>query len=619
MPSSFFGLDIASSGMSTYNAWLNTTAHNIANVKTTGYSKQTVNQQAKEAISLGTSWGMIGSGVDAISIESQRDIYYDNKYRLSNTQYGKYDTLNYYMDSIENYLWAKTSDSGAITNSMDLFFESLSSLTEHVSDPTKRTQTVGYANALVGYIQEAATSLKETQKDINSRIADTVDKINAYASEIASLTRQINTLEVYGASANDLRDQRATIVDNLSQLVGVEVVEKPAAEGKGINQFIVTIGSAVLVDTYDYNTIFYETRDTYNAMNDVTDLYDLRWSTGQDFGIHDTDLGGELQALFQLRDGNNGEVFEGKATGAEGDTVLKVTDVNELGNSIFKLQIPSEKGILTVDHIEYEYEYFECEIDENGEYNYTFYLTKPLGKDFDGADMNVSDAVDFRGIPYYMAQLDEFVRTFSNAFNEVQTSGYDSYGELGNQLFIGLDTATGIQMNFDGTKEIENAQANGGYKFSSKGTGTVDARGYMESSYYRLTALNTCIDSEILKDGKLLACSGQENGGISNGENLAKLSALGSDVTMFRQGQPGSFLQVMISSLGVDGEKIKANAENAENIKNAVDERRMSKSGVDEDEEGQNLIICQNLLNYQYKVLSVMNEVLDKLINETAI
>ena len=45
----------------------------------------------------------------------------------------------------------------------------------------------------------------------------------------------------------------------------------------------------------------------------------------------------------------------------------------------------------------------------------------------------------------------------------------------------------------------------------------------------------------------------------------------------------------------------------------------MSKSGVDEDEEGQNMIIFQNLLHYQYRVLSIMNEVLNKLINETAI
>ena len=65
MPSTFFGLNIAVSGMSTYNAGLTTTGHNISNVKTKGYSRQTVEQLAREAVSLRTSYGMLGAGVDA--------------------------------------------------------------------------------------------------------------------------------------------------------------------------------------------------------------------------------------------------------------------------------------------------------------------------------------------------------------------------------------------------------------------------------------------------------------------------------------------------------------------------------------------------------------------------
>ena len=80
-----------------------------------------------------------------------------------------------------------------------------------------------------------------------------------------------------------------------------------------------------------------------------------------------------------------------------------------------------------------------------------------------------------------------------------------------------------------------------------------------------------------------------------------------------------SFLKVLTATVGVDSQKVITASKNAENIKNSVDNRRLSKAGVDEDEEAQNLIMCQNLLNYQYKVLSVMNEVLDKLINGTAV
>lgn len=619
MPSTFFGLNIASTGMSTYHAWLNTTGHNVANVKTPGYTRQYVNQQAKEAISLGTSWGMMGSGVEAVSILSQRDVYYDNKYRMSNTQLGQHSTLNYYMHGLATHLWATDENSEAITNSFNDFFTTISSLTKNTPSSTERTQLVGYAGTLMGSIKEAADALKDMQKDVNDQIASTVDMINAYGTEIAYITRQINTLEIDGARANDLRDQRAALLDELSELVDVQVKEVPPAEGKGITQFIVSVGSAVLVDTFDSNTILYKARDTFNCMNDITNLYDLTWSNGQDFGIHDTDLGGKLQALFQMRDGNNGEVFSGKATGAQGSTVLTVTDPNDLGNSIFKLDIPAEDGVLTVDHSVYEYDYFECEVGQDGKYTYTFHLKKPLGKGFSGDNMHVGDPVDFRGIPYYMSQLNEYVRTFSNAFNEVQTSGYDLYGNKGNQLFIGKDTAVGAEMRFDGTRAMEDAMANGGYRFSSLSGGVVNSDGYLYTSYYRLTALNTCADSAISKDGRLLACSDQPNGGESNSENLKKMSELGSDGTMFRVGEPGEFLHVMISTLGVDGRKIEGAEQNAKNIRDAVEQRRMSKAGVDEDEEGQNLIICQNLLNYQYKVLSVMNEVLNKLINETAI
>ena len=618
MPSSFFGINIARSGMNTYNALLNTTGHNVANVDTKGYSKQVVKQSATQAISLGTSYGMIGSGVEATDVLSERDAYYDEKYRLSNTSYGKYETLSYYMQSIEDYLYAKDSNSGGISNSLDGFFKSLTSLTTDVSNTTIRTQAAGYAETLTQYIQEAAYNLQVLQQDVNSEIANTVDSINSYAEQIASLTKQINTLEVYGTRANDLRDQRATLIDDLSELVSVDVVEKEPAEGKGAVQYIVSINDAVLVDTYDYNRLEYKAKDTYSSMNDIDNLYDLKWSTGQSFGIHDTGLGGKLEALFKLRDGNNGEVFTGAANGSAGDKTLKITDVNELGSSLFKLDIPPADGVIIVNNSRYEYESFDVTVDADGKYSYEFHLKEKLGTDIDGTKAQISESVDYRGIPYYMSQLNEFVRTFSSRFNQVQTSGYDMNGNQGVQMFLGTDKASGVEMNFD-------SEVSAGFTFSSilprdAAGNLITTNGYVQTSYYNLTALNTNINKAILDDGKLIACSGSsEEGVVEDGKNLANMLALESDKTMFRQGQPASFLQALVSTAGVDTEKVKTGAENAENIRAAVDQRRLSKAGVDEDEEAQNLIVCQNLLTYQYKVLSVMNEVLDKLINGTAV
>ncbi len=644
MASTFFGLNIARSGMSTYNAWLNTTGHNIANVKTPGYSRQVVNQSATIPISYKTSYGMTGSGVEAVSITSERDVYYDAKYRKTNSVYGKYETQVYYMNSIEDYFYARDDTSGAMTNSLDKFFDLLKGIrTDKISDATARTEAIGYADTLAYHIREAANSLQDMQKDINSEIGATAERINSYAEQITYLNKQISTIEVDGTRANDLRDQRAYLLDQLSELVDIDVVEKAPVGSKGHEQFIVTVGSAVLVDTFDFNTLQYEVIDTTAHQNDVSNLYNLKWSNGQDFGIHETGIGGKMQALFEMRDGNNKEVFKGDVTNATacvldpvtGDITtpakLEVTGTNEIANSLFKLDIPEKNGVIQLGNSRYEYDSFEVEttVDANGNsiYKYVFSLKGKL--DTNTAtninaqlpkSMQIGDTIDFRGIPYYMSQLNEFVRKFSYEFNKVQVEGYDLNGNLGEEMFLGTNKATGEEMRFDtdAMHLLEDPRYGNlnGYKFSSAGP-TVSG-GEKIYSYYSLTALNTAINSDMVGNGSLLACSDQQ-GEVSNSGNLEKMLHLEYDKTMFHQGEPASFLRVVTTTAGVDSQKVSSAADNAENIRDAIDLRRLSKAGVDEDEEGQNLIICQNLLHYQYKVLSVMNEVLDKLINGTAV
>ena len=234
MPSTFFGLNIATSGMNTYNAGLNTTAHNISNRNTKGYTRQTVEQQAKNPLSLGTSYGMLGTGVTATDIVSSRDVYYDYKYRKSNSVYSKYDTLNHYLENIQNYLYSKDSESGGITNALDEFFKTISQQTTDASDTTMRRQVSGAADTLMSFVRETANNLQTAQKEINTQIKSTIDKINTYAKQIAALNKQINTLEVNGGTANDLRDQRAKAVDELSALVDVEVVTDSPKDGNGV-------------------------------------------------------------------------------------------------------------------------------------------------------------------------------------------------------------------------------------------------------------------------------------------------------------------------------------------------------------------------------------------------
>ncbi len=650
--------------MSTYYARMNTAAHNISNAKTEGYSRQEVLQQAKDALSLNSSYGMVGAGVIATDIVNSRDIYYDYKYRKSNAVFNRYETLDHYMENISDYLYTKDSEAGGITNALNDFFAVVSQQTTDAADTTIRQEIAGKADSLMSFIREAADNLQKSQKEINTSIKSTVDQINSCAQQIAALNQQINTLEVYGGTANDLRDQRAAVLDELSALVDVEVVNDTPEEGHGVEEFLVFIGGGVLVDTYNFNQLLIAPRETRDVQTDCEGLYDIEWSNGQDFNIRSTILGGQLQALFELRDGNNAENFRATLTEYEmgsgeddpGKITLKASPDDPFCSSnawdLSRLNIPESDGVLNIYDYEYQYDSFEVSVSADGTYTYTFTLKEPmdsgeaahldLAMDMGKTSSTVGDIVDFRGIPYYMSQLNEFVRTFSAHFNMVQNGGYDLYDEKGCDVFdFSPNAGDGIhnmtELLYDSTERCfyRNGVALQGLEgedvvFTFQSTAPVVIEDDLESqgdeeeegepiptySYYSMTALNVKVSENVMGDVKKLALSMKENDGVASYENLTRMSALREDDSMFKQGIPTDFLAIMVASVGVDGARVEDCAANSENILNAVENRRLSKSGVDEDEEGQDMIELQQLLNVQYRVISVMNEVLNKMINE---
>lgn len=92
MPSQFFGLNIAYSALLSSNAALNTTANNIANEETKGYSKQVVTTQASDALRTFAKYGCAGAGVDTLAVERLRNQYYDVRFWNNNSNLGEFKT-----------------------------------------------------------------------------------------------------------------------------------------------------------------------------------------------------------------------------------------------------------------------------------------------------------------------------------------------------------------------------------------------------------------------------------------------------------------------------------------------------------------------------------------------
>ena len=639
MPSQFFGLNIAYTGLLASNAAMNTTSNNIANVQTEGYSRQQVTQQASNALRVFQTYGCAGAGVETLAIERIRDEFYDGRFWDNNAQLGEYDMKQYYMQQLETYFDDDGKSTGFKTIFDQLMITGMQALLKDPNSATAKSQFVGYAGALTEYFNGMAGNLEKVQKDINQEIKLKVDQINSLAGEIASLNKQINTIELAGTKANELRDRRTLLIDELSKIVDVEVKETPIIDANnenretGANRYMVKIaGGQMLVDGSDYNGLECVARTSYEKVNqtDIDGLYEVYWADGQKFNLYNASMGGDLAGLIQMRDGNNGENFTGQVTatgttttadGKTHDTVtVKVTKAYL--QDLNKCNLSDQGGVIDLGNQEFYYDSWEytCEYDANGNptYTYTFTLSdsekNPRGitNDRVGKKAEIGTDLSYQGIPYYMNQMNEWIRTFSQKFNDILTSGYSGNGDPGVKMFTGNKATGGEQFLLDDAAKRYDKQE----KKNSKVTVKVN-----DDSYYRLTAENFDILDAMEQDPSLMANRKNASDGVEQNDLLNDLKNLATDKSKmsFRGCNASEFLQCILSDVALNASRANTFYASFKDISNTIDNQRISISGVDEDEEAVNLVKYQNGYNLASKMIQTLTEIYDRLILETGV
>ena len=640
MPSQFFGLNIAYTGLLASNAAMNTTSNNIANVQTEGYSRQQVTQQASNALRVFQTYGCAGAGVETLAIERVRDEFYDGRFWDNNAQLGEYDMKQYYMQQLETYFNDDGKSTGFKTIFDQLMVTGMQALLKDPSSDTAKSQFVGYAGALTEYFNGMAGNLEKVQKDINQEIKLKVDEINSIAGEVATLNKQINTIELTGVKANELRDRRTLLIDELSKIVDVQVKETPIIDANnenretGANRYMVKIaGGQMLVDGSDYNGLECVARTSYEKVNqtDIDGLYEVYWADGQKFNLYNASMGGDLAGLIQMRDGNNGENFTGQVTatgttttadGKTHDTVtVKVTKAYL--QDLNKCNLSDQGGILDLGNQEFYYDSWEytCEYDANGKatYTYTFTLSdsekNPRGitNDRVGKKAEIGTDLSYQGIPYYMNQMNEWIRTFSQKFNDILTSGYSGNGDPGVKMFTGNQATSAEQFQLDdAAKRYDKQDKKAGNKMTVK---------VNDDSYYRLTAKNFDILEAIEQDPGLMANRKDAADGVEQNDLLNDLKNLATDKTKmsFRGCNASEFLQCILSDVALNASRANTFYASFKDISATIDNQRISISGVDEDEEAVNLVKYQNGYNLASKMIQTLTEIYDRLILETGV
>ena len=239
--STFTGLNTMVRGVYINQLQLNTVGHNITNADTKGYSRQSVNPTAtaaeyREGVAIGT-------GVDATSITRARDIYADVQFRSETAKEGYYDMVAKNYDKVEA-IFNDTHQSG-IENSLQEFYKAWQNLSTNASDSASRTAVIEKGKAYADTIETASTQLRDQIKDVYDQIEIHVTDINQIMEDITNINKIIITKEADGSSANDLRDQRDLLADNLSKYMNIGVHENE------FGAYQITCGGITLISGVD--------------------------------------------------------------------------------------------------------------------------------------------------------------------------------------------------------------------------------------------------------------------------------------------------------------------------------------------------------------------------------
>ncbi len=567
MRSAFYGIHVATQGLYTARTALDVTNHNISNAETPGYSRQYAVQQACRAYPNGGK-GMMGSGSEILNIERYRDSYLDNKYWSFMQDLGQFQTKFTQLEQLE-IVFNEPTETGLVTQ-FDYFMAAMDDLSTDFEN--KKGGFIEKTNDFTQRFNDVAKQLRMYQRDANFGIKNKVDEINLVAKQLASVNDQIANLELNGSHANDLRDQRVKLIDQLSKIVNTRVDEVEDMYGK--KDTIVYINGHILVDGNHASFLEVRTRDYLHNPEDELDLYDVYWESGKVFDITDPKLTGELKGYVDIRDGNNGQNFISDAVSITVATKqLRVNNYN-------RTDIPNA-GFVEIN---------------NQLFEYTSYTYDPLNKwiDFDLVgplptqlgSVTIGDTMEFKGIPYYMNRLNEFVRTLSIKLNAVHKTGNNNTaGEL----------------------------------FSYKGYIGAGLDELQEQTYDVITADNFMIDQRILDDPNQLAASTNPDLGPSLNDIILGMLDIKHNNHMFDKGTPGNYLQALIGELGIDSKQAESFKDGQTNLSTLADNQRLAYSGVDLNEETMNILRFQHAYSLAAKMISVMDEIYDVTINRMGV
>ncbi len=605
--STFGAFTTARLGIYAAQKGLDVTGHNIANINTVGYTRQQLDQIS---FKVGGSdryqplyMAKVGQGVFCTGVSQLRDPYLDIRYRNEQASVGAMDTKLAGLEELASILdeVGKGNGDGVIEKQLTDLITQLQNLnTQGVGQDEFDNLVKSSATTLVGLFNTYAGELEKIRENQEDSLKGDIETVNEILQKIAKLNESIRASDIHGDGALELRDERNLLIDQLSQYMKIDVIYSKEQIGAGREIEHMTIR---LAGNYQGNT----TEKSVLLDGNYCTQLSIKQVQGQNAdGTPMVDADGNPVMV----DSDNFDIVLAKLTDTLG-VEMKGSQAVELGDNDLYGGLQASRELLT----------------EMGEFSIT---------DPDHPDYNPDpDATTKRGIPYYQKALDALANQFAKVLNEANT-GYqvDENGNYLNKngdyvLWGGNPLNTSMTLT-DKQKErlAEQGIAIGGALFSNSGD-TDDTEG--------ITAANISIAAG-WADGAthILTTRIKPTGGETPSQANENLAHILSQMTAAFDYRPsdivdgasdtvyfsGSFQQMLTKTASVlanDQNTTTTMLNTYAQAASDINTSRDSVSGVDLNDEAANLMMYQKSYAAACRLMTTLDEALDKLINGTGV
>ena len=222
------GIYLGAGALRTGSDALNTVAHNLSNADTVGYTRQQVSLSTRHYNMLAGSSTVytqdVGMGVRYAETRQVRDYFLDKTFRKESGRSAFYEVSYTAMIQLEDLL-GESGDNN-FQESISDFWKTVQNLANDPSSPITQGLFVSKAQTLIERATNVYESVCDYQSNLNTQVKSAVEQINKYGQRIKELNDQIVKIEIGGVEhANDLRDERNAILDELSKLCDIKYSE----------------------------------------------------------------------------------------------------------------------------------------------------------------------------------------------------------------------------------------------------------------------------------------------------------------------------------------------------------------------------------------------------------